>query len=75
MDCNPPGQQAPLFMRFPRQEYWSGLPGPPPGDLPNPGVEPTFPALVGGFFITELPGKPKLSRRDTSFKTGNVIMA
>ena len=44
-------------------------------DLPNPGVEPTFPALVDGFFITELPGKPKLSRRDTSFKVGNVIMA
>ena len=33
--------QAPLFMGFSRQEYWSGLPFPPPGDLPNPGIEPT----------------------------------
>ena len=36
--------KALLFMRFPRQEYWSGLPCPPPGELPNPGIEPTFPA-------------------------------
>ena len=47
--------QAPLFMGFSRQEYWSGLPCSPPGDLPNPGIEPvslTSPALAGGFFIT-----------------------
>jgi len=44
---------------FSRQEYWSGLPCPPPGDLPDPGVKPTFPALAGGFFTTEPPGKPK----------------
>ena len=37
--------QAPLFMKFPRQEYWSGLPFPFVGDLPNPGVEPGSPAL------------------------------
>ena len=36
--------QAPLSMGFPRQEYWSGLPCPPPGDLPDPGIEPTSPA-------------------------------
>ena len=36
--------QAPLSTGFSRQEYWSGLPCPPPGDLPNPGMEPTFPA-------------------------------
>ena len=36
--------KALLFRRFPRQEYWSGLPCPPPGELPNPGIEPTFPA-------------------------------
>ena len=36
--------QAPLFMRFSRQEYWSGLPDPPPGDLPDPGIEPESPA-------------------------------
>ena len=47
--------QAPLSMRFPRQEYWSGLPCPPLGDLPNPGIEPMSlmsPALAGGFFTT-----------------------
>ena len=45
--------QASLSMGFPRQEYWSGLPFPPPGDLPHPGTEPTSlssPALAGGFF-------------------------
>ena len=35
--------QAPLSLRFPRQEYWSGLPFPSPGDLPDPGIEPAFP--------------------------------
>ena len=40
--------QAPLSMTFPRQEYWSGLPLPSPGDLPDPGINP--PALPGGFF-------------------------
>ena len=45
---------APLSMGFSRQEYWSGLSYPPPGDLPNPGIEPTSdsPALAGGFFTT-----------------------
>ena len=38
-------RQAPLSMGFSRQEYWSGLPFPPPGDLPDPGIEPTSPAL------------------------------
>ena len=37
--------QAPLSMGFSRQEYWSGLPWPPPGDLPDPGIEPVSPAL------------------------------
>ena len=45
--------QAPLSMGFSRQEYWSGLPCPPPGNLPDPGIEPVSPALAGGFFITE----------------------
>ena len=47
--------QAPLSMGFPRQESWSGLPCPFPGDLPNPGIETVSlmsPALAGGFFIT-----------------------
>ena len=45
--------QAVLTMRFPRQEYWSGLPFSPPGDIPNPGIElasPASPALAGEFF-------------------------
>ena len=42
--------QAPLSMGFSRQEYWSGLPFPPPGDLPNPGMEPLSPALADMFF-------------------------
>ena len=52
IDC-----QVPLSMGFSRKEYWSGLPCPPPEDLPHPGIEPTspaFPALVGGFFTTSL---------------------
>ena len=44
--------QAPLSMGFSRQEYWSGLPFPSPGDLSNPGIEPASPALAGGFLIT-----------------------
>ena len=50
--------QAPLSMRFPRQEHWSGLPFPPPGDLPHPGIEVTLLALAGRFFTTEPPGNP-----------------
>ena len=51
-------RQAPLSMGFSRQEHWRGLPFPPPGDLPNPGIEPSSPALAGGFFTTEPHGKP-----------------
>ena len=49
--------QASLSMEFPRQVYWGGLLLPPPGDLPNPGIKSASPALAGGFFTTELPGK------------------
>ena len=45
--------QAPLSMKFPRQEYWGGLPFPSAGDLPDPGVTPESPALADGFFTTE----------------------
>ena len=45
-------------MGFPRQEHWSELPFPSPGDLPNPGINPAFPALAGEFFTTEPPEKP-----------------
>ena len=65
--------QAPLFMRFPRQENWSGLPFPPPGDLPDPGIELVSPVLTGGFFITEPPEKPRTSRElAISCSTGQV---
>ena len=43
-------------MGFPRQEYWSGLPIPSPGDLPHPGIKLVSPALAGGFFTAEPPG-------------------
>ena len=53
--------QTPLSMEFSRQDYQSGLPFPTPGNLPDPGIElmsPASPALAGGFFTTEQPGKP-----------------
>jgi len=49
-------------MEFSREEYWNGLPFPPPRDLPNPGIKPMSlmsPALAGGFFTTAPPGKPE----------------
>ena len=49
--------QAPLSMGFSKKDYWSGLPFPPPGDLPHSGIKPLSPALPGGFFTTESPGK------------------
>ena len=51
-------RQASLSMGFSRQEYWRGLPYPPPGDLPNPGIKPRSPALQGDSLPPELPGKP-----------------
>ena len=50
--------QAPQSMGFSRQEYWSGLPFPSPGDLPNPGVEPGSPALQADALPSQPPGKP-----------------
>ena len=52
-------RQDPLSMGFSRQEYWSGLPFPSPRDPPNPGIKPPSPALAGGFFTAEPPGKPR----------------
>ena len=49
MDCSPPGSSVHGILR---QEYWSGLPFPSPGDLPDPGIEPASPALAEGFFTT-----------------------
>ena len=51
--------QAPQSMEFSRQEYWSGLPFPSPGDLPDPGIEPGSPALQADSLPSEPPGKPK----------------
>ena len=55
--------QVPLPMHFFRQEYWNELPFPPPGELPDPGIQFECPAssvLAGGFFTTEPPGKPEM---------------
>ena len=49
--------QAPLSMEFSRQEYWSGLPFPSPGDLPHPGIEPRSPTLQADVLPSEPPGK------------------
>ena len=65
--------QAPLSMGFPRQEYWSGLPFSPPGDLCNLGIKPTSPALAGGFFTTEPPGKPNLFPRMIVINLSSVV--
>ena len=48
-------------MGFSRQEYWSGLPFPSPGDLPDPGIEPRSPALQADALISEPPGKPMIN--------------
>ena len=64
MDYSP---QAPLSMEFFRQEYWSGLPFPPPGDLPDPGIEPKSPASpssAGKFFTTALNETNLCNQRD-----------
>ena len=56
--------QAPLSMEFSRLEYRSGLPFPPPADLPDPGIESSsleYPALAGRFFTTGPPGKPHIN--------------
>ena len=52
MNCFPPGS---LSIGFPKQEYWSGLPFPSPGSLPNPGIKPRSPTLAGRFFTAEPP--------------------
>ena len=58
IDCSLPGSS--LSMGFSRQDYWSGLPFPSPGDLTDPGTESMSSALAGGFFTTEPPGSHQL---------------
>ena len=65
--------QAPLSMELSRQEYWSGLPFPSSGALPDTGVKPVSPALAGRFFTTEPPGKLH-SGRDCSTKQTWLIL-
>ena len=66
--------QAYRSMEFPRQEDWSGLPFPIPGDLPDPGIEPISPVLVGVFFTTEPWGKPwESSKQSSNFRCHSVV--
>ena len=67
--CDPwtVAHQAPPCMGFSRQEYWSGLPFPSPGDLPNPGIEPRSPTLQADALTSAPPGKP-LSDLEVNFK-------
>ena len=63
-------RQAPVFMGLSRQAYWSGLPFPLPGDFSHSGIKPASsvsPALAGGFFSTEPPGKAVVADISTSF--------
>ena len=80
--------QAPLFIGFSRQEYWSGLPFLSPEDLPNPGIKPSFlmsPALAGMFFTTSATRKPMgldlfhesrcpAANQDTSVQDGGALL-
>ena len=58
-------RQAPLSMGFSRQEYWSGLPFPSPGDRPNPGIKPGSPALQADSLPSEPAGRPQLGFLET----------
>ena len=69
--------QAPLSIEFPRQEYWSGLPFPSPGDLLDPGIKPASLVLAGRFFTTEPSGKLRMVsilHKNTVFKFSNILM-
>ena len=67
--------QVPPFMGFSRQECWSGLPFPSPGDLPDPEIKPGSPALQADALPSESPGKPyKEIRRQKNTRTGGITM-
>ena len=57
--------QAPLSMGFSRQEYWSGLPFPSPGDLPDSGIKPGSPTLEADALTSEPPGKPQITMKSS----------
>ena len=63
--------QAPPSMGFSRQEYWSGVPFPSPGDLPYPGIEPGSPVFQADSLTSELPGKPKNNTSRLYLALGN----
>ena len=68
--------QAPISMEFSRQEYWSGMPFPPPGDLSNPGTElmsPVSPALQAEYLSAEPSGKCSFKKNDFHFLVGLTI--
>ena len=72
MDCSPSGSSV---MGFSRQEYWSGFPCPPPGDLPNPGFEPAFlmsPALAGWFFTASATWEAQVNYTPVKIKKQTV---
>ena len=70
-DC---AHQGPLSLGFSRQEHWSGLPVPSPGDLPNPQIKPGPPALLAGSLLSQPPGKlNKNSNQEIMKKTGSLI--
>ena len=71
MGCSP---QAPLFMGFSRQEYWSGSPFPSTGDLADPGIEPMSPALQAYSLPSESPGKPHSSYNWLYFSNINLAI-
>ena len=62
--------KAPLSVGFSQQEYWSGLPFPSPGDLPNPGIEPGSPALQADALSSEPPGKPSYKAETYNYVPG-----
>ena len=72
MDCSLPARLLCPWGFF-RQEYWSGLPCPPPGDPPNPGIEPRSPVLQADSLPSELPGKPTMCHR--GYKTTRIPCA
>ena len=74
MDCV--ACQVPLSLGFSRQEYWSGLPFPSPGDLPDPGIKPLSPALAGRFFTIEPPGKQsqKKNKEPSIFESVSLLL-
>ena len=65
--------QTPLSMGFSRQEYWSGLPFPPPGDLPHPEIKPRSLALQEDSLLSESPGKPQNQLSFKEKKFSNMV--